>query len=652
MAAFPLLFSTLTINSCVLKNRIVSSGHDTVMIENGQITDQLIAYHGARAEGGVGLIIVQVAGVHEAARYTAHILMAHDDSCIAGYSKLADTIHDAGAKVFGQLFHPGREVMESQDGSSPVAVAPSAVPNERFHVMPRALRSGEIDEIVEGYASAAARLERAGLDGVEVVASHGYLPAQFLNPHVNHRDDEYGGNEENRQRFLWRVLDAIRQRVGREFVVGVRVSLGEFDPLGLDEETIVRTCARLGEHALVDYVSVTTGTSASLVGSDHISPEMGFANGFVAPRAQRMKGVVQVPVFVAGRINQPQEAERILALEQADACIMTRALICDPLLPRLAFEGRPDHIRACIGCNQACIGHFHLGYPISCIQHPETGRELRFGKRRRAGVAHHVLVVGGGPGGLKAAAVAAERGHRVTLYEASGRLGGQIRLAELLPGREEFGGATMNLHLEAKRAGVSFVMNGLVDRALVETLNPDVVVVATGATPYRPPLEVRGDPVLLDAWQVLGGESPPKGHTVVVDWRGDWIGIGVARLLAAKGHRVTLCVSGYAAGEALQQYVRDASLGALQRERIDVRPLVRIFGVDDDSVYLQHVLTEEMIIESAVTGVVLSCGHRSVTALLGELETGDRKVVGVGDCLAPRTVEEAVLEGLVVGSSL
>jgi 2,4-dienoyl-CoA reductase-like NADH-dependent reductase (Old Yellow Enzyme family)/thioredoxin reductase len=646
VASYPLLFNPLTINSCTMKNRIVSSGHDTVMIEGGKITEQLIAYHVARAEGGVGLIVVQVAGIHESARYTAHILMAIDDSCIAGYTKLATAVHAHGTKVFGQLFHPGREVMESQDGSSPVALAPSAVPNERFHVMPRALRGFEIDEIIEGYAASAQRLERAGLDGVEIVASHGYLPAQFLNPEVNLRTDEYGGTPENRLRFLTLVLTAVRERVSSHFVVGIRISLREHESSELDEAITLEACASLSAHALVDYVSVTTGTSASLAGSDHISPEMGFKNGFVAPLSERMKAVVNVPVFVAGRINQPQEAERILGEGSADACIMTRALICDPELPKLAANGNDESIRACIGCNQACIGHFHAGYPISCIQHPETGREIRYGKRIPVLTSRRVLVVGGGPAGLKAAAVAAERGHQVTLHEATARLGGQILLAEQLPGREEFGGAAMNLHNEAVRAGVTFVMNSPVNLTLVENTNPDIVVVATGATPYRPVLEV------LDAWQVIRGKVPPRGHTVVVDWRGDWIGIGVARLLAAKGHRVTLCVNGYAAGEALQQYVRDALLGALQRERIEVKPLVRLFGVDDDTVYLQHVLSEEMVIENDVSCVVLACGHQSVSELLTDLDDRSIRAVGIGDCLAPRTVEEAVLEGLVAGASL
>jgi 2,4-dienoyl-CoA reductase-like NADH-dependent reductase (Old Yellow Enzyme family)/thioredoxin reductase len=652
MAEYVRLFSPLTIGSRTIKNRIVSSGHDTVMVDDGRVGQQLIAYHAARARGGVGLIVVQVAGVHESARYTSHILMAIDDSCIAGYQELATAVHQSGTTIFGQLFHPGREVMESQDGSSPVAVAPSAVPNERFRVMPRALQGHEIEEIIDGYAQAARRLERAGLDGVEIVASHGYLPAQFLNPATNLRVDGYGGSPQRRFQFLLDVHQAVRNAVSTDFVVGLRISLNEHDPSGLDEAIILDACVQLDQLGLVDYVSVTTGTSAGLVGSGHIAPEMHYANGYTAPLSARVKTLINVPVLVAGRINQPQEAERILAANDADACVMTRALICDPQMPALAESGHDEDIRACIACNQACIGHFHMGFAISCIQHPETGREILYGKRIRTGRVRRLVVVGGGPGGLKAAAVAAERGHDVTLYEASSRVGGQVLLAQLLPGREEFGGAAINLEREARRAGVKISTNTPVDVGYLRDVAPDVVIVATGARPYHPVLEVMGEPVVLDAWQVLRGEAVPAGHVVVVDWRGDWIGIGVARLLAAQGHRVTICVNGYAAGETLQQYVRDAMLTALQRERITVMPLVRLFGVDEDTVYLQHVLSEEPIEIGSVSALVMACGHESSNELLNALSDFPGDVVGVGDCLAPRTVEEAVLEGLVESSKL
>jgi 2,4-dienoyl-CoA reductase-like NADH-dependent reductase (Old Yellow Enzyme family) len=265
--------------------------------------------------------------------------------------------------------------------------------------MPRPLHLAEIREIADGYGQAAARLQRAGLDGVEVVASHGYLPSQFLNPATNLRTDEYGGTSEGRLRFLREVFESVRRHCGPGFVAGLRISLDERDPEGLPEDIAFAASVSLAEDGLADYLNVTTGTSASLAGSDHIAPDMTNANGYVAPLAGKLRAAVDVPVLVAGRINQPQEAEHIIAAGQADACVMTRAMICDPEMPRLARAGQSDDIRACIACNQACIGHFHLGFPISCIQHPETGRERIYGIRRHADRPKKVMVVRARPRG-------------------------------------------------------------------------------------------------------------------------------------------------------------------------------------------------------------------------------------------------------------
>jgi 2,4-dienoyl-CoA reductase-like NADH-dependent reductase (Old Yellow Enzyme family)/thioredoxin reductase len=648
---FPHLFSPLTIGPVQARNRVVSSGHDTVMAVDGVPGDQYLAYQEARARGGAGLIVVQVAGVHPSARYTSHVLMADDDSCIPAFTRLAETVHEHGALVFQQLFHDGRELMESVDGTLPVALAPSAVPNERFHVMPRAMPIAQVREMVRCYGEAAARMRTAGFDGVEIVASHGYLPAQFLNPRTNLRDDEYGGDLDGRLRFLRETIAAVREAVGDGLAVGLRLSVGEESGQGLTGDEAIEALSRLD--GTLDYVSVVAGTSATLSGSVHIVPPMTVAPGYTAPLAARVKAVVSCPVMVAGRINQPQDAELILARGDADACVMTRALICDPEMPVKADAGRLEEIRACIGCNQACIGHFHAGYPISCIQHPETGRERLYGIRVPAREPRDVLVVGGGPGGLKAAAVAAERGHRVTLMEAGRRLGGQVLLAQEVPGRAEFGGAITNLQGEAERAGVKVVLGAAVDRSVIDELQPDVVVVATGALPRVPEIEVMDDPVVLTAWDVFAGAEVPSGRVVVADWRCDWNGLGAAIALAQKGRKVTLGVTGYHAGQRLQQYVRDEMIATATRLGVTILPLVRIMGVDEDSVYFQHVLTDEPVVVDDVAALVLAQGHASVDALLRELEdAGGPEVHGVGDCLAPRTVEEAVLEGLRVGSQI
>ena len=652
-AMFPNLFSPLALGPVTIRNRVVSSGHDTILVDSGVVNDALIAYHVARADGGVGLVVTQVADVDPEERSEGGVLHAWSEDCVPGFARLADELHTRGTTVFAQLHHGGRETHRRSDGTLPVTVAPSAVPNERFLAAPRALDAARIRRVVAAFGDAADRMRRAGLDGVEVVASHGYLPAQFLNPQTNRRDDDYGGDAERRLRFLREVLVAVRAGAGAGLAVGVRISIDEESFDGAATDIALDALASLDADGLMDYVSVVSGTSSSYAGSHHIVPSMHHTPAYVAPRSAAAKARVSVPVMVAGRINQPQEAEAILVAGQADACVMTRALICDPLMPRKAEAGRTDDIRACIGCNQACIGHYLMGTPISCIQHPETGRELTYGVVARAATRRRVLVVGGGPGGLKAAAVAAQRGHGVVLHEASHRLGGQALRAEKVPGRAEFGGIVTNLEHEARSAGVEIRTRSTVTLATIDAEAPDVVVVATGARPRAPELAVEGELPVLEAWDVLDGVEVPSGRVVVADWRGDWIGLGTAIALAQRGRRVTLASNGPHAGQSLMQYVRDEMTAEALRRGVTIVPFVRPYGVDDDTVYLQHVLTGEPVMVESAAALVVALGHESVDELLRELEArDDLEVHAVGDCLSPRTAEEAVLDALRVATIL
>lgn len=646
-SAFPHLFTPLTIRGTTLRNRIMSTGHDTLLPEHGHVSEAYIAYQTARAQGGAGLIVTQVAGVHETARYTAHLLMATSDDCIPGFRKLAEVCHAHGAVVVSQLFHPGREIMEGPNGLLAVSYSASAVPNERFKMMPRAMDKAMIDEIVQGYASAARRMWQAGFDGVEFVGSHGYLPAQFLNPLTNLREDAYGGSAENRLRFLREALAAMRAATDENFIIGMRLSASERDDAGLTIEEAMAASRALQDQ--LDYLSLTVGTSATLGGAVHISAPMNFPAAYTAPEVARFKKALTIPVFASGRINQPQEAEAMLARGEADVCGMTRALICDPKMPVKAEEGRFDDIRACIGCNQACIHHFHKGLPISCIQHPETGRELQFGVKPAATTPRRVMVIGGGPAGLKAAAIAAERGHDVTLYEAAPQLGGQALLAQLLPHRAEFGGIVTNLSQECSRSGVRILRGQTVDAALIAQEAPDAVILATGALPYLPHIETDGEIQVINAWDLLRRQAKAGGRVVIADWRSDWIGPGLAEMLASQGSAVQLAVNAPLAGETIPYYVRDTMIGNLHRLGVTVIPYARLYGTQGDTVFLQHTASQEPIILEGVDTLVLSLGHRPQDDLRSDILELGIELHQIGDAMTPRTAEEAVYEGMIAG---
>jgi NADPH-dependent 2,4-dienoyl-CoA reductase/sulfur reductase-like enzyme len=376
---------------------------------------------------------------------------------------------------------------------------------------------------------------------------------------------------------------------------------------------------------------------------------MAVGTAYVAPFAAAMKRTVDIPVFVAGRINQPQIAETVIANGEADACGMTRSMIADPEMANKARGGRSDDIRACIACNQACIGHFHKGYAISCIQHPETGRELQFGTKPVASKARRILVAGGGPAGLKAAAVAAARGHSVTVFEAGRQLGGQVLLAQLLPARAEFGGLATNLQRECELAGVRIERGVTVDRRLIDREGPDALIIATGAKPRWPNFTGQDDAHVVDAWQVLKGEANVGQRVVIADWRPDWIGIGIALKLAKDGCHVRLAVQGLHAGEFIPWYVRDNAAGELHRASIEVIPYARLFGADGETVYFQHSASGEPIIVDGVDTLVLSQGHERVNDLEEAVVDWSGEVHVIGDALTPRTAEEAVFEGLKAG---
>ncbi|MFN0190440.1 MAG: FAD-dependent oxidoreductase [Aestuariivirga sp.] len=641
---FPHLFSPFTIKKVVIPNRIFSTGHDTDLGRHGVPTDALIAYQRGRAQGGAGLIIVQVVGVHESARYTSEVLMGTTDDCIPHFKPLFDTIKREGTRAFVQLFHPGRELLGRRNGVAQAAYSVSSTPTERFRIVPRALSLDEVYEIINGYASAARRMTEAGAEGVEIVASHGYLPAQFLSSTINMRDDEFGGSEQNRLRFLELVSEAVRKETGPDFVVGIRISSNEYDVSGFEDSETLSICRNLKDR--FDYFNVIAGTSASSSGAVHIAPPMTVQNAYLAPFAQQLKQAIGKPIFVAGRINQPQEAEEIIASNSADMCGMTRAMICDPRMPSKAKAGRTEDIRACIACNQACIGHAQLGLSISCIQYPESGRELQFGVRPMVKTSKKILVVGGGPAGMKAAAVAAETGHNVTLWERSKRLGGQELLAQLLPHRSEFGGIITNLSREMELAGVDVKLGMDAMPENIATFAPDAIVVATGSN-VRFPVFERGEGIdVLHAHDIIKGQGRIGRRVVVYDWLADWIGVGIAEKLAVDGCEVILAVNGVCPAASIQNYVRDAAIARLHKLGVKMLPFSRLYGADSRTVYLIHTASQEAVVLEDVDTLVTCSPNKPNDELSASIKMLGISFHLIGDALSLRTAEEAVFEGL------
>jgi mycofactocin system FadH/OYE family oxidoreductase 2 len=643
MTAFHYLFTPKQIGSVMIKNRIVSTGHMTTYVQNGLPTDQLIAYHKERAKGGAGLIIVEANAVHPSAYFTSHTIEAYQDEVIPYYRKLAEAVHPYGTRMFVQLFHPGREIFPS--GTSR-AVSPSSVPSERFRVVPKELETEEIKEIVKGYGETAERVKKGGLDGVEIVASHGYLISQFWSPRTNRRIDEYGGAFENRLRFLREVIYSIREKVGDQFAVGLRLSADDYEKDGSTFQEVLEIVKYLDQQVGgLDYFNLTSGSSATLISSIFIVPPSPLPPGHLASYAARVKEAVSIPVIANQRVNDPVLAEKILAAGQMDFVGMTRAMICDPHMPNKALHEELDRIRYCIGCNQACIGHMHQDIPISCIQNPVTGREMSYAELSKANKGKRVVVIGGGPAGMKAAVIAAERGHRVTLLEKTDELGGQVKLARKIPGREEFGELVSNLKRELAYYRVEVKTNTVATKEGVLALKPDEVVIATGAAPYFPEVEGVHLPHVATAWEILEGKKEAGERVVIADWRGDMPGVGVALYLSKQGRQVELFTACYQAGYSLQQYVRDFTLAQLHLNHVNLSPHYRLQKIEPAAVVFENIYTGQTVVRENIDTVVLATGHIQETDLYYQLKGLEPNLHRIGDCVLPRTAEEAILEG-------
>jgi 2,4-dienoyl-CoA reductase-like NADH-dependent reductase (Old Yellow Enzyme family)/thioredoxin reductase len=636
------LFSPLRLGPIEIRNRVVSTSHQTSLVHDHVPTDDLIAYHRARAAGGAGLIVVEATAVHPTGLLTAHTVGGYLPEIVPVWRAMSSAVKEHGARLMCQLFHGGREMIAS--GTRPPAVAPSSIPSARFKTEPRALTRSEIAEMLDGYRRAAAFAAEGGLDGVEVCAGFGYLPTQFLSRHANSRTDEYGGSFENRFRFLREVLQAMREGFGPHGAIGCRLTDESTSDVGTDTDDVLAAAEAAGADGLADYVSVTLGSSPTYRGSTWIVPPAGTARNAIEEFARAVKARTSVPVIATGRVLDPADADRMIAEGVCDAVGMTRAQIADPNLARRAQAG--ERVTRCIGCNQGCIGHYHAGVPIACTVNPWAGYERTLPAPSPAERPGTVVVVGAGPAGSAAAAAAAARGHRVIVFERTHSPGGQIRIAIPAPGHAEVAEGLVEI-LGTWLAGVDVRYGTDASAAKVTAEAPDRVILATGAVPHRP--TIGGDGVaIVGAWDALAG-AEVGGRVVVYDWGGDWTGLDTAEVLAARGAQVRLVTSAAGFGEAVHQYQRNLYLARIDDAGIELVHHLRPTSVSPGAVAFENVFSGRRVELGGVDTLVVSAGRTAGDKLYLELEAAGAPVERAGDCLGPRSFEEAIREGTLAG---
>jgi len=646
----PLLFSPLQVGPITIRNRLLSTAHQTNLVEDHVPMPEMAAYHEARVQGGAGLVIIEACAVHRSGLLTIHTIDASSEKVVPGFAAVAEAVHRHGGKVFAQLFHGGREVVSSAYRHP--AYAPSAIPNERFHIMPRPMSQEEIADVLRSYGQAASYALAGGLDGVELCASHGYLPAQFWSPHTNRRTDTYGGSFANRMRFAVEAIGAMRAATEGKLAVGMRLSGDEMDPDGMDQQAMMAVVDYLLSHSTLDYLNVIGGTSATYRASTFIVPPVPLARTNFAYLAAAIKERSNIPIFTASRVIDPREAEGLLRQGVADAIAMTRALIADPDMPNKAATGRFTEIRYCIGCNQGCIGHYHKDQQIGCLVNPGAGRELALRRVAPPSRSLRVLVVGGGPAGLQAAITAAERGHKVTLIERETMLGGQLRLALNAPAQQELARTTLdNFERDLARSGVALRLGVSATAESITAMQMDAVILAVGSTPYLPELPGITNPHVCTTSEALAGAKTGK-RVLIADWNGDWPGVDVADMLADEGKLVQIASSTLYIGEALHQYLRNVFLERLYRKGVVMTPHHRLVEVLPQGAILRNIFTNDLVHVEDIDTVVLALGRVAALDLYNGLRNSDLVLHQIGDCLAPRTMEEATLEGMQVALAL
>lgn len=660
MTAFSHLFQPLPLRHKTLRNRVVFGAHTTNMARGGLPGPAHAAYYLERALGGAGMIVVEPMPVHASAILTRGNFLHSSDAVIPHFRKLVQPCQEAGAVMIQQLYHVGAH--GDQDNSWHAAWSPSGGPSYHDSDGSHAMSAAEIEEVIEGFVTAALRCQQAGFDGVEVWAAYHCLLDQFWTPFSNSRDDQWGGSLENRTRFSREILTRIRRACGEDFIIGLAVNDEPGVEAALSRESMAEIVALHDQQELMDYVTVGSGSYfdfAKLIPSFQEGEMLG------VDLSQSLKSVVRNALVTAeSHIRTPENANTVLGAGQADLVSIVRGQIADPHLVAKAEADRSSDIRGCLSCNQQCWGRRGRDYWISCLINPSVGREAEWGGDRFALTDNPktVLVVGGGPAGLEVARVAAERGHRVTLAEAGPELGGQFRLAGLQPRRAQITDLIAWYQRQLDRLDVDIRFNSYMDEADILAEGADEVVLATGALPPETGFQ-KALPHLAElpglshghVWStedVLSNRARLGKDVVVLDEGGNWRGCGTAWYLAEAGHRVTLVTPDALVGKELQRSSTDFALRqalAGHGVRFITDAAIASWGVQGAEVVSLLTGSTETVAASDLVMATVNLVDMSLRD--GLLPQGVQPHL-IGDANAPRMAAQAIYEGRRLGLSL
>lgn len=533
------LLRPFALKHLALKNRIMSTSHEPAYTEDARPKRRYQLYQEEKARGGVALTMIGgSATIAPDSPASFGQIYVGDDDIVPYFREMAERIHRHGAAVMCQITHMGRRThWDTHDWLPPIAPSPVREPAHRS--FPKEMELGDIRRVVEAYGAAARRCQEGGLDGVELEA-YGHLLDSFWTPLVNHRTDEYGGSFENRMRFGLEVLAAIRKQVGDDFIVGIRMSGDERVAGGLTFTDCVAIARALEATGLVDFINVIKGHIATDEALSHVIPNMGTPSGPHLDLVAALRQQVRLPLFHAARIADVATARHAIRADLLDMVGMTRALLADPHLVAKIERGEEDQIRPCVGMGY-CIDRIYVGREALCIHNPATGREATIPHlvSRSAGPARRVVVVGAGPAGLEAARVCAERGHRVTLYEAGLRPGGQVQIAARAPRRRDLVAITDWLYQQVARLGVELRLGAWAGVADVLAHGPEVVLIATGGLPSARFLD-EGAGLVVSSWDILNGTVAPAGDVLFFDDHGAHEGYSCVEFILGRGARVEL----------------------------------------------------------------------------------------------------------------